>query len=396
MQVKTIFLTTVLSLAPGILHGQADFTLAGRNVQIHSFASQGFMYSNQNNYMAMPTSRGSFSFTDGGANISSKITDKFRVGAQVYIRDVGQFGKWQPELDWGFGDYKFKSWFGVRGGKVKTVFGLLNDVQDMDSLHTFALLPQGMYPIDWRSTTIAHSGGDVYGDITVKHLGTFSYTGFVGMMPLDLNSGYDYASQTVNTVFTYRGGREAGGDLRLSMPFGAVIGASYMDMDITARGTYMNGKVPTPYNQTTTANEWTQYYAQYTFKGLQFNGEYRRNMRDSNLFRTAVPTKSIVDSRTWYVSGTYRVCKRLELGAYRSQYYLDMRKDTTPPSQHEFDTTISARIDPINHWYFKVEGHFIDGATTSVSAARGFYTMSNPAGILPTTRLLVLRAGFSF
>ena len=81
----------------------------------------------------------------------------------------------------------------------------------MDSLHTFALLPQGMYPIDWRSTTIAHSGGDLYGDIAVKRLGTFSYTGFVGMMPSDLSSGYDYASKTVNMVFTYRGGgrREA-------------------------------------------------------------------------------------------------------------------------------------------------------------------------------------------
>ncbi len=396
MQVKTILLAAVLSAAPGLLHAQFDFTLDGRNVQIHSFASQGFMYSDQNNYMAMPTSRGSFSFTDGGANISSQITDKFRVGAQIYIRDIGQFGKWHPDLDWGYGDYKFKSWFGVRGGRVKTVFGLLNDVQDMDSLHTFALLPQGMYPIDWRSTTISHSGGDVYGDISVKHLGTFSYTGFVGMMPLDLTSGYDYASLTVNTIFTYRGGRETGGDLRLAMPFGAVIGASYMDMDVSARGTYMNAGVPTPYKQTTTANEWTQYYAQYTFKGFQLNGEYRRNMRDTNLFRTATPTKSISDSRTWYVSGTYRVCKLLELGAYRSQYFVDTRKDTTPPSAHEFDTTISARIDPINHWYLKVEGHFIDGATTTTPAARGFYTLSNPAGILPTTRLLVLRAGFSF
>jgi hypothetical protein len=396
MQTKTILLAAALSTASGLLYAQVDFKVADRDFQVHSFASQGFMYSNQNNYMAMPTSKGSFAFTDAGANISSQITDKFRVGAQVYLRNVGEFGNWHPELDWAFGAYKFKSWFGVKGGKVKTVFGLLNDVQDMDSLHTFALLPQGMYPIDWRSTTIAHSGGDVFGDVSVKHLGTFSYTGFVGMMPSDLNSGYDVASRAVNTVFTYRGGREAGGDLRLTMPFGVLIGASYMDMDISARGTFMSAGVPTAYKQTTTANEWTQYYAQYTLKGLQVNGEYRRNMRDTNLFRTATPTKSISDARSWYVSGTYRVSKRLELGAYRSQYYLDMRKDTTPPSAHEFDTTISARLDPINHWYFKVEGHFIDGATTSTSAARGFYAYSNPAGILPTTRLLVIRTGFSF
>ena len=346
--------------------------------------------------MSLPTSKGSFAFTDGGANISSPITDKFRVGAQVYIRNVGEFGNWKPDLDWAYGDYKFKSWFGVRGGKVKTVFGLLNDIQDMDSLHTFALLPQGMYPIDWRSTTIAHKGGDVYGDIAVKRWGTFSYTGFVGAMPQDLSSGYDVASRAVSTYFTYRGGREAGGDLRWTMPFGAVIGASYMDMDINANGTYLSAGVTHPYKQTTNANEWTQYYARYTLKGFQLNGEYRRNIRDTNLFRTATPTKSISDARSWYVSGTYRVSKLLELGAYRSMYYVDMRKDTTPPSAHEFDTTISARIDPINHFYVKIEGHFIDGDPTSTSAARGFYAYSNPAGIKPTTRLLVIRTGFSF
>jgi len=37
-------------------------------------------------------------------------------------------------------------WFGVRGGKVKTVIGLSNDTQDYEFLNTFALLPQSVYP----------------------------------------------------------------------------------------------------------------------------------------------------------------------------------------------------------------------------------------------------------
>ena len=107
MQVKTLVLATAVSMAPGLLHAQFDFKIDGRTVQIHSFASQGFMYSNQNNYMSMPTSKGSFALTDGGANVSAAITDKFRVGAQIYLRNIGEFGDWHPELDWGFGDYKF-------------------------------------------------------------------------------------------------------------------------------------------------------------------------------------------------------------------------------------------------------------------------------------------------
>ena len=131
---------------PGALQAQFDFTIAGHDVQIHSFASQGFAYSNDNNYLTMDTSQGSFAMTDGGVNASIRLTDKFRIGAQVYDRNVGVLGKWHPQLDWAVADYKFKDWFGIRGGVVKTVFGLENDTQDMDFLHTFALLPQSVYP----------------------------------------------------------------------------------------------------------------------------------------------------------------------------------------------------------------------------------------------------------
>jgi hypothetical protein len=66
---KDNFLAAALSGAPGLLHAQLDFKVADRDVQVHSFASQGFLYSNQNNFLTMPTSNGSFAFTDGGVNV---------------------------------------------------------------------------------------------------------------------------------------------------------------------------------------------------------------------------------------------------------------------------------------------------------------------------------------
>lgn len=396
LHIKATLLAAVLSGAPGLLYAQFDFKVEGRNVQVHSFGSQGYLYTNQNNYMSLPTSKGSFAFTDGGANISTSVTDKFRVGAQVYFRNIGEFGNWTPSLDWAFGDYRFTSWLGVRAGKVKTTLGLLNDIQDMDSLHTFALLPQSMYPLDWRATTIAHSGGDVYGDIAVKRLGTFSYTGYIGTQPQDRSSGVDYAAKTISTFYDSLGGRQIGGDLRWTMPFGAVVGASYMDSDIHGEGRTVTAGVASPYKQNTTLNGLSQFYGQYTIKGFRIDAEYRKNLRDVNLYRTAIPVKSIVDSRSWYLSGAYRVSKRLELGAYHSKYFVDTRKPTEPPVQHEFDTTVAGRVDVNSHMYLKIEGHFIDGAATSPSAARGFYALSNPAGIQPTTHLLIVRTGFSF
>jgi hypothetical protein len=393
----TRLVLAALTVAAPSLFAQIDFKVADRAVQVHSFGAQGFMYSNQNNYLSLPTSDGSFAFTDGGANISTQLTDKLRVGAQIYIRNVGEFGNWRPELDWAFGDYKFKNWFGIRAGKVKTALGLYNDVQDMDSLHTFALLPEAVYPIDWRSITIAHIGGDVYGNIDAKRLGNFGYTAYIGLRPQDPNSGYTYAAKAGGTIYDSLGGKQMGGDLRWTMPFGVVLGASYIQQDITGIGAVTVAGVVTPSHQDTKADQLAQYYAQYTLKGFRFDAEYRRNLRDVNLYRNNLKfSQSIVDSRGSYFAGAYRVAKHLELGAYRSIYYVDTRKDTNPPAMHHFDTAVCARIDLNNHWYAKVEGHFVDGAPTSPSASRGLYALSNPSGILPTTNLLVIRTGFSF
>ncbi len=45
-----------------------DFKLFDRQVQIHGFASQGFVYTDNNNWLTMKTADGSAAFTDFGAN----------------------------------------------------------------------------------------------------------------------------------------------------------------------------------------------------------------------------------------------------------------------------------------------------------------------------------------
>ncbi len=150
--------TVVVLLLNGAAALEAQFTFKNRPVQIHGFASQGFTKSDNNNYLTMNTSEGSFAFTDGGLNGSIQLTGKFRVGAQLYIRNIGTLGDWHPIVDWAVADYKFKDWFGVRAGKVKSVLGLYNDTQDMEFLHTWAILPQSLYPLDLRSAVMSRCG----------------------------------------------------------------------------------------------------------------------------------------------------------------------------------------------------------------------------------------------
>jgi hypothetical protein len=63
-KMKFAALTTVLCAAASILHAQdlsnyTTFQVDGRTVQIHGFVSQGFLASNDNNYLTTQSSNGS-------------------------------------------------------------------------------------------------------------------------------------------------------------------------------------------------------------------------------------------------------------------------------------------------------------------------------------------------
>jgi len=384
----------VSALSAQDLSNYTSFTVDGKTIQFHGFVSEGFAYTNDNNYLTMDTSNGSF-FTEAALNASSQISDKFRVGAQVYMRDIGHFGQWAPELDWAMGDYRFTSWFGVRAGKVKTTFGLYNDSQDMEFLQTWALLPQSIYAVDQRSSYIAHTGADLYGSVSPKKIGTLSYVVWAGKNPSDLNGGYAYALSTIGVDYTTYGGRSEGADLRWAPPVsGLLVGASYMSRDVVGNGTADFGGVSMPAHEESNKEYLQQFYGQYIHGNFHADAEYRRYFRGI-LFNGSQVTD---DDRAWYASAAYRVHKRLELGSYYS-HFVDVRPYTglSPdnPGSYVHDKVVSARFDITSHTYFKLEGHFMSGYA-EYALVRGFYAPQNPNGFSPTTHMLAMRMGFDF
>jgi hypothetical protein len=294
-----------LCISQAVSHAQ-EFKVLSRTVQVHGFVSQGFIYTNDNNWLTMHTSQGSAAFTDFGLNMSSHLTDKLLVGAQVYDRNLGQLGQYHPSLDWAVADYRFKNWFGVRGGKVKTTLGLYNDTQDFDFLHTFALLPQSIYPTDLRDATIAHVGGDIYGNISFKHrLGDFSYTAYVGHRSDSIYSGYPYYLSSFGGHIESFGGLQYGADLRWNTPLkGLLIGASRMNEDITGKGSAIDPFNPgaglVPYSESSKADWTNQFYGEYTAGRFRIDSEYRRYWRNQELFSGT--SESFADVRGWYIS----------------------------------------------------------------------------------------------
>jgi hypothetical protein len=388
-----------------MLRAQFDFTIDGQPVQVHSFFSQGFAYSNDNNFLTMKTSSSSAAFTDGGVNVSMQVTDRLRIGAQVYDRDIGSLGKWHPQLDWAVADFKLEDWFGIRGGIVKTVFGLENETQDMEFLHTGILLPQSVYPTDLRDAQIRHRGGDLYGKIPLKGLGSLEYTAYAGMRVDSRYGGYPYMLDTLGIYLNSYGGLQVGQDVRWNTPLhGLLVGASHMGADISGTGTWASGTTILPYKEHS-KRDWTnQFFGQYAIGNLRVAAEYRRYWRDQSVVNGLAEIDT--DIRGWYMSGSYRISKRLELGSYYSRLVNfwweslgslgEMNPDQSSPDRHLYDKVVTARVDLNRHWNVKVEGHFMDGYGGLQIYPAGFYKQDNPQGMKPKTNLLLLRTGFSF
>ena len=280
----------IWAAVPSGLRAQ-QFSLGGHAVQYHAFASQGFAYSNDNNYLTMQTSKGSFAFTDGGVTLGSQITDKFRVGAQGYARNIGAMGNGLVMLDWASGDYSFRDWFGIRAGKVKTALGLYNDAQDMEFLHPWALMPQSAYPLDLRSETIAHVGGDIYGDFQLKKWGHLAYTVAGGSVPGDLHGGYVHSLDKNGRHIYTISGAVFDSDLRWTTPVeGLLAGASFIRQSGDTHGIDTSNN--TPYDLTYKKNRTLAFYSQYTFGNLRLDGEYRRNPN-------VVDTTSVTSGLLW-------------------------------------------------------------------------------------------------
>jgi hypothetical protein len=388
-----------------------DFKLLDRTVQIHGFVSQGFVYTNDNNWLTMNTSQGSAAFTEMALNASTQVTDRFRVGAQVYDRNLGQLGQYHPSLDWAVADYCFKTWLGVRGGKVKTVLGLYNDTQDEDFLRLFALLPQSVYPTDLRDAAIAHVGGDIYGNVSLlRNLGDLFYTAYAGHRNDSLYSGYPYLAAQFGIYYSHIGGLQYGGDLRWRTPLsGLMIGASRMNEKITGEGTFRNPIQPDagliPYSEGAKPDWANQFYGEYTRGKLRIDSEYRRYVRDQLIQTLAL--ENLTDVRGWYVSGAYRISKRLATGFYYSRYTITSvfggalaavspnQTDTSLPSNHIYDKVIVARVDLTKFWNVKVEGHFMDGYGSS-TYPDGFYPQVNPLGFKPDTNALIVKTSVDF
>lgn len=377
--------------------GVSAQSLEDLNIQIHGYATQGFLYTNNNNILTTNSTSGSPAWFEAVVNLGAQPTNKLRVGVQARYFLLGNYGN-EITLDWAQADYHAGESWGVRVGKVKTPSGLFNEFQDIDPSTTFALLPQSVYPIASRNSVLAHYGGVVYGTLSASKAGKIDYRFWGGERELGSNDGYFVGFREEGIVFPNGlNGATWGEAIHWRPVRGLMVGASLSSTNKwndPATLTYvipagpeagvtitMPGSVslfglnePSYFgkyekNKLMVAAEWTRIPAYLTMAGISPN-----------------PTRS--DMRGWYGMATYKLTNKLTAGAYQSQYF--DKSSGLGPGRYSKDWAVSGRYDFNEFLYAKAEQHFIDGTGQS------FDSSMNPNGLKPTTKLTVLKMGVSF
>ena len=351
---------------------------------VHGNVAQGALVSTGNSYLTTGSKEGSADWDEASLSVSRHLGERLRAGVQLHSYRLGDLGRQNVKIDWAYADYRFKSWFGVRAGKVKTSFGLYNDVQDNDALTPWVFLPQGLYTADDRAFQLAHTGGVIYGDIALsKNAGTLSYSAFGGRRSQPANEGFALALAAMNISMGDCGGPTAGLDVRWKPPVdGLTVGGAYAHTTQEAANARM-GPWPLPieidYQQ-------EQVYVQYDKGKVTLSAEWRNSPSVSHIGGSRE-----LPVRAWYVMAMYHATGRLALGSYYSDDFVptvDLNHQN--PLNYAKDTAVNARFDFNRHFYAKLEGHYLSGN------GQGFYALDNPNGYQRVTRLAAARFGFVF
>jgi hypothetical protein len=354
-------LAVVVAAGVGLLGGRAQAQdeglessleeASGPSLQVHGFVSQGFIKSTGNNYLA-ESKRGSFEMTEGAVNLTASVTERLRLGFQLFVRDLGPIGNYGAKMDWMYFDYRLADWLGVRAGRVKIPFGLYNEIADVDPARVAVLLPQSVYPTGNRDFLLALTGGELHGRLRLAAAGALEYRLYGGTVFIEGGAAIGPLILSAPRVPYVAGAR-----LMWETPVdGLRVGGSGQliridwDLAITGLGA-TNVKFP--------VRLWLA-SLEYAAGPVHLAAEYGRwhgKIISSNPL--LVPNVDTVNERL-YGMGAYRLTGWLQVGAYYALLFPN-KEDRKGRSAWQHDYAATLRFDINDYWLLKLEGHFMRG-----------------------------------
>lgn len=375
---------------------------ADSDLVIHGLVSQGFLSTDENNFLAKSKS-GSFEFNETIINMQKQMNEKLRLGIQLMSRTLGEEGT-EFYVDWGYGDYKFNDNYGIRFGRVKVPFGLYNKYRDIDLLRTSVLLPTTVYMEDYRQFISAYDGGSIYGNLPLKKgsiefefafggasadadsmvakdwFGQFAnaYNGFVNASAAPLPAGVSLARAAgMNAEVDPKNGL-SGGLVFSNLIEGLRFGATRTVFGVDMKETYLYQPA---FNPATNALVNPGFVAQMSsetrYKSIDVGSlEYTKNRFTfaAELMaahgQTDTTISSTLGGAPFFFSSTatvegkyamvdYRHNEKFSWCLYRGEYYAD--RDNKSWQNWQKDTCLSVRYNINADWSVKLENHWMDG-----------------------------------
>ena len=326
-------------------------------VNIHGFLSQGYLQSDKHNAWTAETEDGTFQFNEMGLNFGTRLTDQLRMGIQFFAKDLGEVGNDEVIVDWAFADYRYRSWLGVRVGKIKKPTGLYNQSRDIDAARAEIFLPSCIYNEKYRSAALTTKGLAFYGTLPAG----FEYQLAYGVMDIPADSQSVVQATSPYGISVTDTSVENSGNVQLNWvtPIdGLMLSTTLVDYDFDANtsiGTY-------------------QFYGYHYYFGIEYiqnkitiASEYKGG---KNKLKIAGNKVSDISEENYYVKAAYRFNDLFEVGTYYSVYYpnKDNKDGDLQASRGQVkalawlkDIAIFTRFDINESWIVKLEGHFMDG-----------------------------------
>ncbi len=343
------------------------------NVQIHGFATQGYLSTTGNNNVFGNSSQdsGTFGFREVGLNASVQLLPSLLISAQALHRHAGQSSQ-DIRLDYALIDYRAysseDSHFGIRLGRIKNPLGFYNETRDVAHTRPSIMLPQSIYFDRTRNLAMAADGGHIYGE-TRTDKGDFSYQfgvvmpyvagaqtgaavlGAAAAYPGSLSSRVSYIGRG---LYEYDGGR-----IRLAVS-GAQTNIGY------------NPAAPYPSDMHSGSILFTPviFSAQYNAERWSLTSEYAIRHLEYNNFGQ-IPNTNIT-GESYYFQGIYRFTPKWE-GVLRYDALYTSRADRSghdyaastggKPAFSRFakDITTGIRWNVTPSFMLAAEHHYVNG-----------------------------------
>ncbi len=352
-------------------------------LEAHAFVSFGYFRTWENNYLAADSMDGSTDFYEAAMNASIRPWDRVRIGAQLYLRDLGRYENGEPRIDWAFAEYTADQAAVFQVGRVKVPGGLYNDLQDIDPARTSVFLPQSIYPIRLRDSQVGVDGGKFTGFFDELFGNGVSYAIYGGTKNIDSDSAFaqSTAERSFGTATDVDVDAFFGGMLHWNTPInelGLRLSGNRTDnITVITQTSFGQATQTTDVDIVVLSAEWQS--AHWTFASEY---AYSRNKGVTN--SPALPNVER-DYHGGYINATWHAAKWLDTyGAIEYQY-----SDTNGTSTDGWAYVAAINIMPLSNWSIKAEFQLHDGPI-------GISKADNPQGVSNSWQMLALKTTVDF